>query len=64
MENKKLLSYLLKDLEELDELFSEKTDFRFDEMEVEFIQTRIKEPGIWLRNILNRRKNLHWYNQF
>jgi hypothetical protein len=42
MENKKLLSYLLKDLEELDELFSEKADFRFDEMEIEFIQTRIK----------------------
>lgn len=42
MENKKLLGYLLKDLEELDELFSEKTDFRFDEMEIEFIQTRIK----------------------
>lgn len=42
MENKKLLSYLLKDLEELDELFSEKTDFRFDEMEMEFIQTRIR----------------------
>ncbi len=42
MENKKLLSYLLKDLEELDELFTEKSDFRFDEMEIEFIQTRIK----------------------
>lgn len=42
MENKKLLSYLLKDLEELDELFAEKADFRFDEMEIEFIQTRIK----------------------
>lgn len=42
MENKKLLSYLLKDLEELDELFTEKADFRFDEMEIEFIQTRIK----------------------
>ena len=42
MENKKLLSYLLKDLEELDELFMEKSDFRFDEMEIEFIQTRIK----------------------
>lgn len=42
MENKKLLSYLLKDLEELDEIFSEKTGFTFDEMEIEFIQTRIK----------------------
>ncbi len=42
MENKKLLSYLLKDLEELDELFTEKAGFRFDELEIEFIQTRIK----------------------
>jgi len=41
MENKKLLKYLLKDLNELDEMFSEKGKNSFDEMEMEFIQNRI-----------------------
>lgn len=42
MENKKLLNFLLKDLSELDELFDEKEDGTFDELEMEFLQTRLK----------------------
>jgi hypothetical protein len=42
MENKKLLKFLLNDLSELDELVSEKGSNGFDELEMEFIQTRIK----------------------
>lgn len=41
MENKKLLKYLLKDLGELDEMFSEKDKNSFDGLEMEFIQNRI-----------------------
>jgi hypothetical protein len=41
MENKKLLKYLLKDLNELEEMFSEKGKNSFDEMEMEFIQNRV-----------------------
>jgi hypothetical protein len=41
MENKKLLKYLLKDLSELDEMFSEKEKNTFDELEMEFIQNRV-----------------------
>jgi len=41
MENKKLLKFLLKDLIELDELISEKKENSFDEMEMEFLQTRV-----------------------
>lgn len=42
MENKKLLNFLLKDLNEIDELFSEKNTREFDQLELEFIQTRLK----------------------
>jgi hypothetical protein len=41
MENKKLLKYLLKDLSELDEMFSEKGKNSFDDFEMEFIQNRV-----------------------
>ncbi len=41
MENKKLLKYLLKDLGELEEMFSEKGKNSFDELEMEFIQNRV-----------------------
>ena len=41
MENKKLLSYLLNDLSELDELFAESGKNSFDNFEMEFIQNRI-----------------------
>lgn len=42
MENKKLLNFLLKDLSELDELFGEKGSVDFDELEIEFLKTRVK----------------------
>lgn len=41
MENKKLLKYLLKDLSELEEMFTESDKNSFDEMEMEFIKNRI-----------------------
>jgi hypothetical protein len=41
MESKKLLKFLLKDLSELDELISEKKENSFDELEMEFLQTRV-----------------------
>lgn len=52
MENKKLLNFLLKDLTEIDELFSEKNTSEFDQLEIEFIQTRLK-GAIKLVQILN-----------
>ena len=42
MENKKLLHFLLKDLSELEELFDEKSNGNFDDLEMEFLQTRLK----------------------
>ncbi len=41
MENKKLFKYLLKDLSELEEMFTEKDRNSFDELEMEFIQNRV-----------------------
>lgn len=41
MDNKKLLNFLLKDLIELDELFADKRTGDFNELEMEFLQTRI-----------------------
>jgi hypothetical protein len=41
MENKKLLKYLLKDLSELEEMFTESGKNSFDELEMEFIQSRV-----------------------
>ena len=41
MENKKLLRYLLKDLSELEEMFTEGGKNSFDELEMEFIQNRV-----------------------
>jgi hypothetical protein len=42
MENKKLLKFLLRDLNELDEMVAEKGTRSFDELEMEFIHTRVK----------------------
>ncbi|MEN8117280.1 MAG: hypothetical protein ABFS16_09895 [Bacteroidota bacterium] len=42
MENKKLLKFLLKDLSELEELVDEKGTSGFEELEIEFIQNRLK----------------------
>ncbi len=41
MENKKLLKFLLKDLGELEELLMEKSNGNLDDLEMEFLQTRI-----------------------
>ena len=41
MENKKLLKYLLKDLNELEEMFAEKGKNCFDDIEMEFVQNRV-----------------------
>lgn len=41
MENKKLLKYLLKDLSELEEMFTESGKNSFDDLEMEFIQNRV-----------------------
>jgi hypothetical protein len=42
MENKKLLKFLLKDIAEIEELFSEKGSSGFDDYELEFLQSRFK----------------------
>jgi hypothetical protein len=42
MENKKLLKFLLRDLNELDEMVTEKGTQSFDELEMEFLHTRVK----------------------
>lgn len=42
MENKKLLKYIINDLSELEELVTEKGMNCFDDLELEFMQTRIK----------------------
>lgn len=41
MDNKKLLKFVLKDLSELEELIAEKGSNNFDELEWEFLQTRV-----------------------
>jgi hypothetical protein len=41
MENKKLLKYLLKDLSELEEMFTESGKNSFDDLEMEFINNRV-----------------------
>ncbi|WP_297096771.1 hypothetical protein [uncultured Draconibacterium sp.] len=40
MDNKKLFKFLLKDISEIEELFAEKGNEGFDELEMEFIRTR------------------------
>jgi len=41
MNNKKLLKFILKDLSELEELITDKSTREFDELEWEFLQTRV-----------------------
>lgn len=41
MENRKLLNFLLNDLSELEEIFREKGQSGFDELEMEFIESRL-----------------------
>lgn len=54
MDNKKLLNFLLKDLSELDELFDDKTYGDFDELEMEFLQTRLKSSKKLVSILLDR----------
>ncbi len=57
MENKKLLKFLLKDLSELEELVAEKGNNSFDELEMEFLQTRLSGAKRMIK-ILFDRENL------
>ena len=45
MENKKLIKFLLKDLNDLEELVAENRNGRFDELEMEFLQSRLRGAG-------------------
>lgn len=58
MENKKLLSYLLKDLSELDELFAESGKNSFDSFEMEFIQNRISGSIRLIKLFIERENNI------
>lgn len=54
MENKKLLKFLLKDLNELEELISEKKENSFDELEMEFLQTRVSGAKRMIQILFDR----------
>lgn len=56
MENKKLFKYLLKDLSELEEMFTEKDRNSFDELEMEFIQNRVFGAKKLVQMYLKKRK--------
>ena len=58
MENKKLLSYLLKDLSELDDLFAESGKNSFDNFEMEFIQNRISGSIRLIKLFIERENNI------
>ncbi len=53
MENKKLLKFLLRDLSELEELITEKGDSGFDELEMEFLQTRVSGAKRMIQILFN-----------
>ena len=54
MENKKLLKFLLKDLSELEELVAEKGNNSFDELEMEFLQTRLSGVKRMIKILFDR----------
>ncbi|PIF05295.1 MAG: hypothetical protein CSA36_07530 [Draconibacterium sp.] len=54
MENKKLLVFLLRDLNELNELLMEKGNDRFDAIEFEFIRNRVSGAGRLVKLLLER----------
>ena len=55
MENKKLVNILLKDMGELEELIAEiKSNRHFDELEMEFLQTRAKGVSQLLQLLVSR----------
>jgi len=57
MDNKKLLNFLLKDLTEIDELFSEKNSGGFDQLELEFIQDRLKGANKLVKILIGREES-------
>ena len=57
MENKKLLKFILRDLSELEELGSEKKDNCFDELEMEFLQTRISGAKRMIQILFDEEKS-------
>jgi len=57
MENKKLLKFLLKDLSELDELFTEKDNNSFEDLEMEFLKNRIKGAKKLVQILFERENN-------
>lgn len=57
MENKKLLKFLLKDLSELDEMVAEKGNDSFDELEMEFLHTRVKGAKKLIQILHDRESN-------
>jgi hypothetical protein len=57
MENKKLFNYLLKDLNELDELFAEQGKNSFDAFEIEFIKNRISGATKLVQMFLEKETN-------
>lgn len=54
MENKKLLEFLLKDLNELDELFGERENGWFDKLEIDFFQSRLKSSKKLVQLLIER----------
>lgn len=58
MENKKLLQFLMKDLNELEELFEEKENGSFDNLEMEFLQSRLKSSKKLVYLLLERDNQL------
>jgi hypothetical protein len=57
MENKKLLMILLKDLSELDEMVAEKEASSLDELEMEFLHTRVKGAKKIIQILYERESN-------
>lgn len=57
MENKKLLKFLLLNLSELEELVTEKESDSFDEFEMEFLQSRLKESKKLAKRLMENEQN-------
>ncbi len=58
MENKKLLKFLLNDLSELDEIFAEKGKTSFDDLEIEFIKSRVSGATRLVKLFLEKESNI------
>jgi len=58
MENKKLLKYILRDLRELEELIVEKENNCFNELEMEFLQTRVSGAKRMIQILFDEEKRV------